>query len=320
MKEELLKLNEQINLCKNQADFDKVILEWKIANDEIDSWIDTIWSSLDEFDLEKLPFVLEALYKQNDKIKFMFFCMILEATHEKLPFLTNIEKIPMFKAKYEMLVPTIANVTVKSYNGIADALYLVLLKTDPKGKYIKDNDKNNIIEGINNKLQLLKAFIEKNEEIPEEVYYALEIILDVSCYYNNEETINILKEMECLNLNNITKVFLIKTYAENNIEVKKEFIDEIVSVDRYAYELLRVLEQIAKTDLLKNTSLKQEDIARAKMIEWLEYPTELGDSLEKIEFVDTYEKDGYVYYIYKFTSNSDTLSRIWLYAWFSWWF
>lgn len=319
MKEEFLKLNEKINLCKNQADFDKVISDWQIKNDEIDSWIDTIWSSLDEFDFEKLPFVLEALYKQNDKIKFMFFCMILEATHEKLPFLTNIEKIPMFKAKYEMLVPTIAKVTAKSYNGIADALYFVLLKSDPTGKYIKEKDKNLIIEGINNKLQLLKAYIEKNKEIQEEVYYALELILDVSCYFNNEETIKLLKAMEGLNLNNITKVFLIKTYAKNNIEIKKELIDELVSVDKYAYELLRVLEQIEKTDLLKNTSLKQEDIARAKMIEWLEYPTELGDSLEKIEFVDTHEKDGYIYYIYKFTSNSDALSRIWIYDWFSWW-
>ena len=131
MKEQLLELLEKINLCRNQAEIDKIILDWKIKNEDINNWIDTLWDSLDEFDMEKMPYILDALYKQNDKIKFMMFCMLLEATHDKLPFITNIETYQIFKEKYLMLIPTLAKIASMSYNGIADALYLVLLKADP---------------------------------------------------------------------------------------------------------------------------------------------------------------------------------------------
>ena len=48
-----------------------------------------------------------------------------------------------------------------------------------------------------------------------------------------------------------------------------------------------------------------KDIAKAKMIEWLACPMELGEAPSEIELVDILEKDNMDYYIYKFKGNAE---------------
>ena len=52
-----------------------------------------------------------------------------------------------------------------------------------------------------------------------------------------------------------------------------------------------------------------EDIALEKMIDWLAYPSELGDLPTTIELVDILEKEKLEYYIYKFTAKEGELTE-----------
>lgn len=114
MDKEFFRLREQINNSKNQDEINKIVSELVINVEDIDDWIDKIFSKeIEEFDFNKVPYLLDSLYRENNKIKFMLFCMFLEATFEKIPFITNLENIPIFKEKLELLEHTLVTVSRK---------------------------------------------------------------------------------------------------------------------------------------------------------------------------------------------------------------
>ncbi len=308
MEKEFMELFYKIELCKNQKDYDELIESWEIANEDMDKWIDTIWKESDKIDAEKMPYVLEALYKQHDQFKFILFCMMLEKHANTIPFLTPLESIPIYKAKYEVLLPTLAKVASASYGGIADCLYLIFLNSDPEGTLLKEEDRQVLVEGINKKLPIIKKYyLDGKHEIPDNVRTALEILLDVSCYINNEETLKLIQEFNDLPLRADEQIFLLKTEAINDIEMNKDHLIEIANSERDAYRILSAMEGAGREDLLKDANMTQEKVALSNMIRWLEYPTELGDTLDEISLVDTMEIENIVFYIYKFTSVKDEL-------------
>lgn len=294
-------LCNKINNAKDQKEIDEIVVEWKIDNAEMNDWIERILDGLEDFDKEKLPYFLDSLYRQNDKFKFLVFCMILEEYHTKLPFITNLESVPLFKAKYEMLVPTLVKVINNSNNGITDCMYLILLNNDPAGELLKDEEKQEIINGLNEKLVQILDYIYKNDEIEETIYYSLEIILDVATYLNNEETLKIIKEVKTEKLNISSKMFLIKTKKKNNIDIDEKEIVDILEKEEHMYNFLSILERAGDTESIKRCN--QESIAKSLMIDWLKYPTELGKAPEEIEKIGKLEIDGISYYIYKFRDS-----------------
>ncbi len=308
MDREFEELNEKIELCNSQSEYDELIQNWEIANADLDKWVDTIWERSPEIDSQKLPYVLESLYKQNDKFKFILFCMMLERNIDTLPFITAIESIPLYRAKYEAFLPTLAKISSASYGGIADCLYLILLNNDPKGEMLKPEDREVLINGINKKLPVIKKYyLDGKHEIPDNVRTALEILLDVSCYINTEETLELIKEFNDLNLDEDEKIFLLKTEAVNDVNMNKDDLIDLANSERNAYRILSALESVDKKELLNGSGITQEKIAISNMIRWLEYPTELGDTLEYISLADTIEIENVIFYIYKFTSAMDEL-------------
>lgn len=309
MKKEFLELAEKINNSQNQEELENIIKDWKIKDEDVDSWIDELFDSIHEIDINKMPYVLHSLYKENDKIKFLFFCILLENIHLELPFITNLENIPLFKEKYEMLVPTLVKVAKDSYNGIADCMYLILLNSDPKGKFLKPEDKEILISSINDKLSQIISYLNESSEIDNSVYIALEVLLDVSTHINNENTFNLLKQFENLKLNKDSKLFLIKATSANNIKIKEELLKELAEDYNFSYRLLQVLEGINKINVYPKDLLSQERIAKSLMIDWLKYPTELNDEPEYIELVDTIKNENIIYYIFKFTAKEGSLKE-----------
>lgn len=311
MKKEFLKLAEKINNSQNQEELEKIIKEWEIKNEDVEAWIDELFDSIQEIDINRMPYVLNSLYKENDKIKFLFFCILLENTYSELPFITNLENIPLFKEKYEMLAPTLVKVAKNSYNGIADCMYLILLNSDPKGNFLKPEEKETLLFSINDKLtQIISYLNECNEnEIDNSVYIALEILLDISSYINNIEILNLLDQFENLKINKDSKLFLIKTKAANNMKIDDNIFKELAEDDNYSYRLLQVLEETGKLDIYPKELLNQEKIAKLLMVDWLKYPTELNDEPADITFVDTIENENIIYYIFKFTAKEGALKE-----------
>lgn len=287
----------------NQEDMDKAIEKLDIPDDSVDELIEKIFNLNESLNLNNLPYALESLYKSDNKKKFMFFCILLEATFDKIPYITNLEQIPLFQAKLEYLYPTLAIVFENTYNGIGDCLGEIILNNDSELSLADEENKNKIVNSINKKLEMMIEYLENNAEIDNSVYYSLEIILDLSTHINNEDTVNLIEKISDLNLNETCKLFLIKTRLENNLNVSDDLIEKMI--DSNPYKLLTSLSKIDRMDIVKDKNITQESVARYCMIDWLKYPTELGDSLDKIEYVDKFEINDVEYYIYKFTSTSD---------------
>lgn len=316
MKKNLESLKNKINNSKDEKEIQEIISNWEIDIKEYEKWISSFSEKtmkefekcILEFDMNKMPYMLESLYRENNKIKFSIFCMILEITFDKLPFITNLENIPIFKAKFESFANTLAYVVKYANGGIADCMYLILLNSDPTGSLLTEKEREDIIQSINDKLEYI-ANLFKEKEIEEDIYMSLEILLDVACYINDEKTFELIKEIDKLNINQSSRVFLIKAQAVNNIQIDMKKLQELIDDDNYTYKIVQVLENINKLSVIPKDIVTQKMIAKSLMIDWLIYPTELGENPENIELVDTLEKENIVYYIYKFTAKNGKLKE-----------
>lgn len=294
---------DAINNTENNK-INELITNFEIKDEEIEEWIDNIYEHGNEIDINKMPYVLDSLYKSNDKLMFSTFCMLLEVTYNKLPFITRLESIPIFKGKYQMLIETLLIVFTDSYNGIADCMANIILRNDPKGELFNEEELTKLITSINKKLKLIKEYIEKHTEIHQNIYNSLEILFDLTTYIHNEQTLELLKEFINMNINNISKVYLIKTIVINKFTSvpDKYWLDLLNDPIRY-HNLAYVLTSIGYENIVPKQYVNIELSARGNMLKWLLYPNELGKSPDTIELVNTLEKDDSVYYIYKFTSD-----------------
>ena len=89
------KLIERVNVINpdDKNSIIDIVNNIDINEDNFDQWVDSIFSDkINLFDMGKLPYIIDELYKTNDKLKFMLCCMLLESTCDKLDFITNLEK------------------------------------------------------------------------------------------------------------------------------------------------------------------------------------------------------------------------------------
>ncbi|MDE7330420.1 MAG: hypothetical protein K2N30_04990, partial [Clostridia bacterium] len=104
-------------------------------------------------------------------------------------------------------------------------------------------------------------------------------------------------------------------------EVSAGDISPIARDLRYAYLLFCMLAENKRTDLFPKELATAEYLAKSDMVQWLAYPTELGKSPDEIELIGCAEVKKELFYIFKFKSDSDTLSddlkNIWLIGWSS---
>lgn len=96
-------INQINNLdTNNKSESENIVTALNVNVDNFEQWIDNIFSDrVDMFDMKKLPYLIDELYKTEDKVKFMLYCRLLEATCNRLDFVTNLEKYPLFSAKFE---------------------------------------------------------------------------------------------------------------------------------------------------------------------------------------------------------------------------
>ena len=77
-----------------------ILKEIDVDEKNFKQWIEVLLgknNQVDELDMEKLPHIIDQMYQSNEQRIFVLGCMILEATFEKIEFLTNLENYPMFK-------------------------------------------------------------------------------------------------------------------------------------------------------------------------------------------------------------------------------
>lgn len=284
---------------------DEAINNWQVDTDNIDSFIDELSENHSELCMDHVPLAIESLYKSNEKIKTMIFCMLFEFTCEELPFVTNLEDLPLFKAKLEYIYHTLTEVFSCCYNGIGDCVGLIILNCDPEMSLAKSEEKRRVISGVEKRLELLHKYVSENGCEEDEVISALAVTLDMAARLKNDHILESLKKLSELQLDLECELFLVKAMALNDMPISIEHIDRLVEFD--ASRLVRILGSIGRMDLFNGSRITQEKIAYSEMRTWLCHPSECGKSLDMLEVVDTLIHNEHLYYIFKFTSTAPKL-------------
>lgn len=297
--ESLVKL---INKSKDNRELTKSVQEWvpDIEKYDLSYWRDNIYSKkIKKIDFDKLPIALSDFYKSNDKVKTILFCMILEATIDELPYLTNLYMIRSFPEKWEILKETISTIIKKSNSPLINSIFCILLDNDPTGQYLTEEEKKNVIIGINDKLKNIYDCLSA-DKMDSNISESIGVLFNASTYLNDEYTRELIEKISEFSLNDEVIVFLLKYQLVNNIDINSDNIDKILDNKALNYIFFNMLDLIGKFDILKD-KINQERIAMSKLIYWLMYPTELGGVPADIEKIDTIEIDGLIYYLFKFT-------------------
>ena len=289
----------------NQASMDDAVNNWQVDTDNIDSFIDELSENCNELCMEHVPLALESLYKSDEKIKTMIFCMLFEFTCMELPYVTNLESLPIYRAKLEYIYHTLVEVFSSCFNGIGDCVGLIILKCDPEMSLAQSEEKQRVISVVQKRLELIYKYVSENGCDGDEIISALSVTLDMAAHLHNDDILLYLRKISELHIDLESELFLVKAMANNNMPVLLESIDRLVEFD--ASRLIRVLDSIGRMDLFQGSHITQEKIAYAEMRSWLSHPSECGKTLDKLELVDTLIYDEHLYYIFKYTSTAPKL-------------
>ena len=289
----LLELIEKTNNLdvQNKNEIVNIINNIDITERNFNEWIDNIFSDngkVDSFNMSKLPYIIDELYKSDNKLLFMLGCMLLESTCDKLEFITNLENYPLFKAKFETLENTLVSVYEYVDNGIANCMALIILNNDPKFSLFNDELKERLTKATIRKLNDIVNYIKSNEnDINPIVFESIEVIIDLACYLKNQEISKLVSEIDNLISNNKSDIFIIKYSIINNLNFKEAKINKIKNDEENLITLYSVMEELnVNNKYLSDVS--QEMVAKSDMIRWLSYPTELGSKPDKIELLGSF--------------------------------
>lgn len=303
---QLIKEVNKINIEKKD-NIQSIVDNIDIDEKNINNWIDNIFSdNINSFDMKKLPYLIDELYKTDDKLKFMLCCMLLESSCDKLDFITNLEKYPLFKAKYETLIHTLTTVYDMVDNGIANCMALIIINNDPEFKYIDEESKNIIKTATKRKLNDILEYLKKKDINPL-VYEDLEVIVDLACYLNDKEISKLIDEIDNINYNENADIFIIKYKIINNMKILENKLNILKNDMKRLVLLYSIMEKLGVNNIyLKD--IEEENIAKSDMIRWLSYPTELGSVPDKIELLGEFIYNNFKYYAYKFSKEGFSIS------------
>lgn len=303
------KLIERVNTInpKDKYNIIDIVNNIDINEDNFDQWAESIFSDkINLFDMGKLPYLIDELYKTNDKLKFMLCCMLLESTCDKLNFITKLERYPLFVAKFEALVNTLTTIYEHVDNGIANCVSLIIINNDPKFNYFDAEMKDRMINATKRKLKDMLNYL-KTQNINPLVYDDLEVIIDMSCYLKDKEISSIIDEIDNLGKNGNADIFITKYKAINNMKISEEKLNMLKQDPERLWLLYRIMEKLNINNIyLKDVS--QESIAKSNMIMWLKYPTELGDNPDKIELLGEFIYNNTRCFAYKFSKKDFKIS------------
>ena len=289
---------------KNKEEISNIVNNLDINEENFDDWIKNVFSDqADTFAMDKLPYIIDELYKSNDKLLFMLGCMLIESTCDKLAFITNLEDYPLFKAKFETLVNTLVRVYEFVDNGIANCMALIILNNDPEFSLFDNESKEKLTAATIRKLTDILNYIKNNgNNLNPIVYDDLEVIIDLACYLKNQEITKLIKEIENLINNSKIDIFIIKYNIINNQNPSIEKIEKLKKDEKNLISLYSILERLGVNNKYLN-DVSQEMIAKSEMIRWLCYPTELGSIPDKIELLGSFTFNDTKCYAFAFSKD-----------------
>lgn len=305
LKKEYRDLIKKINEVNGYKELKKVLDELntsELSEEKINELKDVLLKKYKSINSDTFPYIIEYFYSKNTKLEFSIACTLLKELYSKLEFLTNLENIRISEERFFEILPVICDIVMGSATGIADCMYMILLNYSVYYDKIEDKYKT-IIKNSLYKICMALDYLEKTGEKPaKEMLTSLEIMVDVAKLYNDPKVLKFVEKT--LEIDNIEiNLFAVCTLIYNNVPVIDAYIEELARETRTCKRFYRILRGMGKLYRFPEEYLTQEHLAMGDMVHWLMHPAEIGDLPDKIEFVQTFEKNDEVFYIFKFKSN-----------------
>lgn len=154
-------------------------------------------------------------------------------------------------------------------------------------------------------------------QIGEDEKNNLEYAADICACIMDDSLSDALTEVVSLGFNNVN-YFALSTQIKCGLPIKAEVVEALAKDVEYASLAYSLLKSSKKLSLFPSELCDEVYLAESDMVQWLKYPTELGRAPDEIEYLGRIRK-GEVYHIFKFKSESDTLSDDlkgkWLIGW-----
>ncbi len=158
------------------------------------------------------------------------------------------------------------------------------------------------------------------DELSGDALHAMEIGADLVRYFANDELLSALVELTKRGFNNVN-CYAVRSLVSCGREIPSDVIVALAKDLEYAMLTYEFLEHAGKEELFPAEYRTPEYLAKSDMVHWLCYPTELGKAPDEIEYIGKVKKlfRKEVFYVFKFRSNSYTLSDDikgkWLIGW-----
>ncbi len=150
----------------------------------------------------------------------------------------------------------------------------------------------------------------------------LELIADVGKHFPTGSMIAALEGLLTLDKNPIS-YYAVESLLTLNRDVPQGVITALAEDLEYADLTYSVLRRMGKTSLFPKEYATDEYLGKSDLVHWLTYPTELGKAPDEILYVGKVKRffSTKVFHVYRFRSDSDTLSddlkNKWLIGWSS---
>lgn len=307
LNKEYRKLIKDINNTNKYEELVKVLDKFNtssLSSEKIDELKDILLKKYKSINSDIFPYIIEYFYSKDTKLEFSIACLLLEKLCNKIEFLTNLENIQISEDRFFEFLPTLCEVVMQNVSGIADCMYMILLNNSKYYEKIDKKYKDTIIKSLY-KIGMALDYIEKTKIKPtKEILVNIEIMVDLARLYNDPRVLKFVERT--LDLDNIeVNLFAVCTLIYNNIPIADGYIEELAKEDRTCKRFYKILREINKLFRYPEEYLTQERLARADMVYWLMHPAEIGDVPDSIEFVQTFEKNNEVFYVFKFKSNKE---------------
>ena len=244
------------------------------------------------------------LYLFNSLINIKDFTVDFDAEYYNFP-----TKINLKNDIHKVIIPFIK--ILKSYdnpNHLTNDILKIFITNINNKNVLTEQEKNLFISVLNDKLKNSFDYIDNNYGEDFMLY-----LLTLTINYNNEETMNIMNQLEKENLPTIYKILIVRIKLQNGVEVSKKEIEKYFTNISDSYTTFEMLEKIGRTDLIpKKYFDMQEELAVEAFEQWLAFPSELGErpkTIRVLKKMETEDAKG-LFYVCAFTSDSDEKEMI----------
>lgn len=147
---------------------------------------------------------------------------------------------------------------------------------------------------------------------------SMEYAADVCKLYADGRLLDELEKTMALKHDNV-RYYSAETLLEKGREIPAAAVNEMAVNLAYAELLYGLLKKHGKAALFPAEYSSPEYLAKSDLAHWLTYPTELGKMPDEIELLGVAKVRGEIFHIFKYRSDSDTLSGDlhgqWLIGW-----